>query len=81
MLVVRIDVIKPQIRNLIANLLPLPDEKPTTAVVKRDKMSGLDRNDRQKCSLRTLLIRKVLSFVVMGASEDFLHLTTMSCMK
>ncbi len=24
---------------------------------------------------------KVLSFVVMGASEYFLHLTTMSCMK
>ncbi len=24
---------------------------------------------------------KVLSFVVMGASEDFLHITYMSCMK
>ncbi len=40
--------------------MPLPDKKPTTAVVKRDKTSGLDRNDRQKCShlQRTLLIRK-----------------------
>ncbi len=26
-------------------------------------------------------LNKVLSFVVMGASEDFLHLMTMSCMK
>ncbi len=24
---------------------------------------------------------KLLSFVVMGASDDFLHLTNMSCMK
>ncbi len=53
-----------------------------TAVVKHDKMSGLDRNDHQKCShlQHTLLIRnrfnKVLSFVVMGTSDDFLHLTT-----
>ncbi len=56
----RIDVIQPQIRNLIAYLLPLPDKKPTTAVVKRDKTSELDRNDHQKCSRlqRTLLIRK-----------------------
>ncbi len=60
MLGARIDVIQPQIRNLIAYLLPLPDKIPTTAVVKRDKTSGLDRNHRQKC-LRlqcTLLIRK-----------------------
>ncbi len=57
----RIDVIQPQIRNLIVYLLPLPDKKTTTtAVVKRDKTSGLDRNDRQKLSRlqRTLLIRK-----------------------
>ncbi len=46
----RINVIQPQIRNLISFLLPLPDKKPTTAVVKRDKTSGLDRNDHQKCS-------------------------------
>ncbi len=45
MLGARIDVIQPQIRNLIAYLLPLPDKKPTTAVVKRDKTSGMDRND------------------------------------
>ncbi len=39
-------VIKPQIRNSIAYLLPQPDKKKTTtAVVKRDKRSGLDRND------------------------------------
>ncbi len=51
---------QPQIRNLIAYLLPLPDKKPRTAVVKRDKTSGLDRNDRQKYSRlqHTLLIRK-----------------------
>ncbi len=80
MLGARIDVIQPQIRNLIAYLLPLPDKKTTTAVVKRDKTSGLDRKDRQKCLRlqRTLLIRKgsIKYFVVMGASEDFLHVTT-----
>ncbi len=60
MLDARIDVIQPQIRNLIAYLLSLPDKKTTTAVVKRDKTSGLDRNHHQKCSClqRTLLIRK-----------------------
>ncbi len=60
MLGARIDVIQPQIRYLIAYLLPLPDKKQTTAVVKRDKTSRLDRNHRQKSlSLkRTLLIRK-----------------------
>ncbi len=44
-----------------AYLMPLSDKKTTTAVVKRDKMSGLDRNDRKKCSCLqcTLLIRKV----------------------
>ncbi len=61
MLDARIDIIQPRIRNLITYLLPLPDKKPTTAVVKRDKTSRLDRNHRQKCSClqRTLLIRKV----------------------
>ncbi len=60
MLGARIDVIQPQIRNLIADLLTLPDKKTMTAVVKHDKMSGLDRNNRQKCSRLkgTLLIRK-----------------------
>ncbi len=82
MLDARIDVLQPQIRNLIAYLLPLPDKKPTTAVVKRDKTSGLDRNHRQKCLRlqRTTSYQKrfnkVLSFVVIGASEDFLHVTT-----
>ncbi len=46
MLGARVYVIQPQIRNLIAYLLPLPDQKLTQAVVKRDKTSGLDRNDR-----------------------------------
>ncbi len=85
MLGARIDVIQPQIRSLIAYLLPLPDKKTMTAVVRRDKTSGLDRNGRQKCSClqRTYQKRfnKVLYFVVTGASEDFLHLTNMSCMK
>ncbi len=54
MLGARIDVVQPQIRNYCQA------KKTTTVVVKRDKMSGLDRNYRQKCShlQRTLLIRK-----------------------
>ncbi len=35
MLGARIDVIQPQIRKVIAYLMPLPDKKQTTAVVKR----------------------------------------------
>ncbi len=60
MLGARINRVQTPIWNFIAYLLPLPDKKPTTAVVKRDKMSGLDRNDCQKCLRlqRTLLIRK-----------------------
>ncbi len=60
MLCARIEVIQPQIRNLIVYLLPLPDKILTTAVVKQDKTSRLDRNDRQTWSRlqRTLLIRK-----------------------
>ncbi len=42
----RIDVKQPRIRNMTAYLLPLPDKKLMTAVVKRDEMSGLDRNAR-----------------------------------
>ncbi len=39
--------------------MPLPDKKTTTAVVKLDKTSGLDRNDRQKSlRLQRTLIRK-----------------------
>ncbi len=59
MLGARINIIQPQIRNLIAYLLlSLPDKQLTTA--KRDKTSGPDRNDHQKCLYlqRTLLIRK-----------------------
>ncbi len=60
MLGARIDVIQTQIRNLITYLLPLPDKKLMTAVVKSNKTSGLDRNDHQIFSRlqRTLLIRK-----------------------
>ncbi len=60
MLWARIDVVETPIWNFNAYLLPLPDKKPTTAVVKRDKTSGLDKNDSQKCLRlqRTLLIRK-----------------------
>ncbi len=46
MLAARIDVIQPQIRNLIAYLLPLPDKKTTTAVVKRDKTETIVKNAR-----------------------------------
>ncbi len=55
-----IDVIQPQINNLIAYLLPLADKKTTTAMVKCDKTSRLDGNYRQKCLRlqRMLLIRK-----------------------
>ncbi len=70
MLGARINVIQPQIRNLIAYLMPLPDKKKNDdAVIKHNKTSRLNRNDFQKCSRlqRTLLIRyKVLSFVVMS---------------
>ncbi len=46
----RIDAIQAQIRNLIIYLLPLLDKKTTTAVVKHDKTSGLDRNESQTWS-------------------------------
>ncbi len=36
----RIDVIQPQIRNLMVYLLPLPDKKLMTGVFKCDKMSA-----------------------------------------
>ncbi len=49
MLGVRIDVVEAQIWNFNAYLMPLLDIKTTTAVVKRDKTSGLDRNDSQIC--------------------------------
>ncbi len=60
MLGARIDELQLQIRNLIAYLLPLPDKKLTTAVVKLHKTSGLDRNDHPKCLRlqRMLLIIK-----------------------
>ncbi len=60
MLGARIDIIQPQIRNLMVYLLPLQDKKTMTAVVKHDKTSGLDRNESQTWSRlqHTLLIRK-----------------------
>ncbi len=60
MLGARIDVVEAPIWNVKAYLLPLPDKKTMSAVVKRDKTSGLDRNYSQKCwhLQRTLLIRK-----------------------
>ncbi len=88
MLYARIDIIQPLIRNLIAYLLPLPDKKKTTTAVFK-----WDKNERtgQKRSSNMIAFashasyqkrfNKVLSFVVMGASKDFLHLTAMSCMK
>ncbi len=43
MLGARIDVIQPQIRNLITYLLPLPDKQPTTAVAcLRCVLSGMN---------------------------------------
>ncbi len=54
-------------RNLIACLLPLPDKKTMTAV---DSIKRADWTSYQKS------FNKVLSFVVMCASEDFLHLMT-----
>ncbi len=47
MLGARIDVVETSIRNFYAYLLSLPAKKTTTAVVKRNKMRGLDRNDLQ----------------------------------
>ncbi len=57
--------------------MPLPDKKLMSAVVKRDKTSVPDRNYCQKClrlqhTSYQKRFNKVLSFVVMGASEDFL---------
>ncbi len=47
MLGARIDVVEAPIWNFKTYLLSLPDKKTTTAVVKQDKTSGLDRNGRQ----------------------------------
>ncbi len=49
MLGARIDIIQRQITNFIAYRAANARQKTMTAVVKRDKTSGLDRNDRQKC--------------------------------
>ncbi len=84
MLGARIDVIQPQIRNLIAYLLPLPDKKPTTAEVKRDKTSGLDRNDCQKClhlQRTQQRFNKVLSFIVMGDYVVYEIMSVCMCVK
>ncbi len=60
MLSARIDVIQPQIGNLITTCCHCQTRKTTTAVVKWRKMSRLDRNDRQTWShlQHTLLIWK-----------------------
>ncbi len=58
MLGARIDVLEAPIWHFNAYLLPLPDKK-ITSVVKREKMSGLDRNHHQTWSrLQRTLIRK-----------------------
>ncbi len=65
MLGARIDLIQPQIRNLIVYLLPLPDKKNdadwTEPIVKHDRVCSTSYQKR---------FNKVLYFVVMGASED-----------
>ncbi len=83
MLGARINVIQPQIRNLIAYLMPLPDKKNDDAVIKHNKTSRLNRNDFQKCSRlqRTLLIRYYCLLLLCLNSEDFMHLTMVLCMK
>ncbi len=71
----RIHVVEASILNFNAYLLSLPDKKTMTAVVKCNKTSGLDRNiikhDRA-CD-------KVLSFVVMGVSEDLFSCISRLC--
>ncbi len=82
MLDARFDVVKAPIWNFKGYLLPLPDKKPLTTVVKQDKTSALDRNDLGFAAhTYQKRLNKVLSFVVLGTSEDFLHLTNMSYMK
>ncbi len=79
---------KPQIRNLTVYLLPLPDKKTTTAVVKCDKTSRLDRNNRQIWSrLQHTLVRKgsikycLLLLWIFLASHDYAVYEIMSvCM-
>ncbi len=74
MLGARIDTIQPQIRNLITYLLPLPDKLWLNEIIGADWTETIVKHDQK-------IFYKVLSFVVMDASEDFLHLTNMSCMK
>ncbi len=87
MLGARIDVLdsiwKASIWNFNAYLLSLPDKKMTTAVVKRDKTSGLDRNHHQKFSRLqlTLLIRKGLIKYCLLLLWARLKISCMSCMK
>ncbi len=83
----RIDVIQPTIIHLITYLLSLPDKKPTAAVVKLDKTTGLDRNHHQTLSRDAAhasyqkRFNKVLSFVVMGSSEDLMNMSVCMCVK
>ncbi len=59
MLGAQIDVVEAPIRKCKLYLLPLPDKKMTTAEVKRDKTSGLEKNYSKTCShLQRILIRK-----------------------
>ncbi len=80
MLGARIDVIQPQIRKVIAYLMSLPDNR---------QQLWLNERTGQKLSSKMLAFaehayqkrfNKVLSFVVIGASEDFFHLIMSVCM-
>ncbi len=81
MLDARFDVVKTPFLNFKGYLLPLPDKKPLTTVVKQDKTSTGQKWSRISAHTYQKRFNKVLSFVVMGTSEDFLHLTNMSYMK
>ncbi len=60
MLGARIDVVEAPIWNFKAHMLPLPDKETTTAVVERDKSSGLDKiivKNVCVCSTRFLSVK------------------------
>ncbi len=75
MLGARIDIIQPQIRNLIANLLPLQTKKQ-----RQLWLNEIKRVDWTETIVKNACVcwnvSKKYFFFVMGASEDFLHLTT-----
>ncbi len=78
MLGARIYVVEASIWNLITYLLPVPDKKPTTAVVKHDRTMWTGQKQSSKMlafaahTSYQKRFNKVLSFVVMGVSKDFL---------